>query len=178
MQGFVNLAADFGTAIAWLIPAICYLGGGSLLIGSMYGFWQMVNPGSHTHRRPFWPFITLFVAATLLSFDQMLSFANNTFGGGVQTSLSPNLTSYQPPQIDANGFMGATPEDTLLNIIGVFDYFFQAYGALIVLFAVFTFYNNHKGQRHHYGHPMVQLAFGVAVMNVQSVASVVVSYFG
>ena len=43
MQGFVNLAADFAAAIAWLIPAICYLGGGTLLIGSIYGFWQTVR---------------------------------------------------------------------------------------------------------------------------------------
>lgn len=178
MQGFVNLAADFGTAIATLIPLICYLGGGGFLLASMWGFWQIVNPGSHTHRRPFWPFATLFVAATLLSFDRMLNFANNTFGGGVQTSLSANMTSYQPPQIGANGFMGATPEDTLLNIINVFRYFFMSYGALIVLFALFTFYNNHKGQRHQYGHPIVQLVFGVAVMNVQSIATTVMGYFG
>ena len=177
MQGFVNLAADFAAAIAWLIPAICYLGGGTLLIGSIYGFWQIANPGSQVSRRPAWPFVTLFVAATLLSFDQMLNFANNTFGGGVQTSLSPSLTSYQPPQLGTNGFMGATPEDTLLNIINVFDYFFRAYGALIVLFAVFTFYDNHKGQRHHYGHPITQTVFGIAVMNVQSIASTVIGYF-
>lgn len=178
MQGFVNFAYDIGYGIAWLIPAICYLGGGSFLLASMYGFWQILNPGSHTHRRPFWPFVTLFISATLLSFDRMLTFANNTFGGGVQASLAGSLSSYQPPQINAGGFVGATPEDTLLNIIAAFEYFFEAYGALIVLFAVFTFYNNHKGHRHHYGHPMIQLVFGVAVMNVQSIAAVIVGYFG
>ena len=178
MQGFVNFAADIGTGIAWLIPAICYLAGGGFLLASLYGFWQILNPGSHTHRRPSWPFVTLFVSATLLSFDRMLTFANNTFGGGVQVSLASGLTSYQPPQINGGDLVGATPEDTLLNIIAVFDYFFQAYGALIVLFAVFTFYNNHKGNRHHYGHPMIQLVFGVAVMNVQTIASTVVGYFG
>ena len=177
MQGFVNLAADFGTAIAVLIPAICFLAGGTFLLASFYGFWQMMNPGSHTHSRPFWPFVTLFVSATLLSFDRMLNFANNTFGGGVQTNLSQGMTAYQPPQIGPNGFMGATPEDTLLNIINTFEYFFRAYGALIVLFAVFTFYNNQKGNRHQYGHPITQTVFGVAVMNVQSIATTVIGYF-
>lgn len=177
MQGFVNLAADIAFGITAMIPAICYLGGGILLLASFYGFWQIPHAGSHTSRRPIWPFVSLFFAATLLSFDQMLNFANNTFGGGVQTNLSQGLTSYQPPQVNSSSFAGATPQDMLLNIITTFDFFFQAYGALIVLLALFAFYENQRGNRHRYGHPIVQTVFGIAVMNIQSIASAVIGYF-
>jgi hypothetical protein len=37
MQGFTNLAADFGQAIAVLIPLICYLGAGFFLLASGWG---------------------------------------------------------------------------------------------------------------------------------------------
>ena len=180
MQGFVNMAADFGTAIAVLIPLICYLFGGGLLIASIWGFWQQLNPGSQSNRHPWWPFASLTMSTALLSFDRMLNFATTSFGGGVSSSLSSNLTSYQPPTVN-NGFMGATPEDTLLNIINAFEYFFEAYGALVVLFGLLGLHHVMKGQHQHHhstGRPIVQIVFGIAVMNVASIAATVMSYFG
>ena len=177
MQGFVNLAADVGTAIAVLIPLICYLFGGGLLIASIWGFWQQLNPGSPSNRHPMWPFASLFITTILLSFDRMLDFANASFGGGVTTNLSQNLTSYQPPTVNGS-MMGATPEDTLLNIITTFEYFFQAYGALVVLFGVLAMHHIMKGQQNQgMGRPIVQIVFGIAVMNVKSIAGTVMGYF-
>lgn len=180
MQGFVNLAADIGVALAVLIPTICYLMGGGLLIAALFGFWQQSKPGSEASRHPFLPWAALFTSATLLSYDRMLTFANNSFGGGVSASLSGNLTTYAPATVNAATMMGATPEDTLLNIIAAFEYFFKAYGALIVLFGVLGLYHLSKGNRHHHhtlAKPMVQIVFGIAVMNVQSIAPVVMGYF-
>lgn len=180
MQGFVNLAADIGVVIAMLIPLVCYTMGGSLLIGSIYGFWQQMKPGSESNRHPFLPWAALFTSATLLSYDRMLTFANNSFGGGASASLSTNLTSYAPATVNAGALMGSTPEDTLLNIIDAFDFFFKAYGALVVLFGVLGVYHLTKGHRHHHhtlGKPVVQIVFGVAVMNVQSIAAAVMGYF-
>jgi len=177
MQGFVNLAADFGYAIAILIPLICYLMGGGLLIASIYGFWQWLNP-SRSPRHPWMPFVALFTSAALLSYDRMLNFANNTFGGGVSTSLSSNLTSYTVPTVDTAAMLGATPEDTLLNIITAFEAFFQAYGALVVLFGVIGLHHVMQGNRQHgASKPIVQIVFGIAVMNVLSIATTVMGYF-
>ena len=177
MQGFVNLGADFGTAIAVLIPLICYLMGGGLLIAAIYGFWQSNNP-ARAPRHPWMPYAALFTAATLLSYDRMLTFANNSFGGGVKTSLSGLLTTYAAPTLGPNGMMGATPEDTLLNIITAFERFFQAYGALVVLFGVIGLHQVMQGNRQHtMGKPIVQMVFGVAVMNVLAIATTVMGYF-
>ncbi|RYY15038.1 MAG: hypothetical protein EON55_07185 [Alphaproteobacteria bacterium] len=177
MQGFVNFASDIAYGLAWVIPTICYLGGGSLLLASLYGFWQMQNPGSQASRRPFLPFITMFVAATLLSFDRMLTFANNTFGGGVSSSVAAGLTSYTAPTLDPSNLVGGTPAQTLLSIIAAFLYFFRVYGALIVLLAVFSFYETQKGNRNQNGHPLIQAMFGVAVMNVDTIAAAIIAYF-
>ena len=180
MQGFVNLAADIGVVLATLIPLICYLMGGGLLIAALHGFWQVLKPGSESNRNPFLPWAALFTSATLLSYDRMLTFANNTFGGGVNTSLSGALTTYAPVTVDAATMMGATPEDTLLNIIAAFEYFFKAYGALVVLFGVLGLYHLAKGNRHHHhtlAKPMVQIVFGIAVMNTQTIAPAVMGYF-
>ena len=177
MQGFVNLGADVGVAIAVLIPLICYLTGGGLLIASIYWFWQWLNPARST-RHPWMPFAALFTSSALLSYQRMLNFANATFGGGVTTSSSA-LTSYTAPTLDPSTMAGATPEDTLLNIITAFEFFFQSYGALVVLFGLLGLYHVMQGNRQHTASkPIVQMVFGVAVMNVHSIASTVIGYFG
>ena len=178
MQGFVNLADDFGTVIAVLIPLVCYLMGGGLLIASIYGFWKWLDP-ARPSRHPWAPFAALFTAATLLSYDRMLNYSNNTFGGGgVTTSLAGMLTSYAPPTLDANGLVGATPGDTLLNVMVAFENFFRAYGALVVLFGVIGLHQVMQGNRSPtIGKPIVQMVFGLAVMNVVIVATAVMNYF-
>lgn len=181
MQGFVNLAADVGVALATLVPLVCYLMGGGLLLYAIHGFWQLLKPGSEANRHPVLPWAALFTSATLLSFDRMLTFANNTFGGGASASLSASLTSYAPSTLDPGTLVGGTPEDMLLNILDAFEYFFKAYGALIVLFGVLGVYHLSKGNRHHQhtlAKPLVQFVFGVAVMNVKSIAGTVIGYFG
>ena len=177
MQGFVNLGADVGVAIAVLIPLICYLTGGGLLIASIYWFWQWLNP-ARSIRHPWMPFAALFTASALLSYQRMLNFANGTFGGGVTTSSSA-LTSYTVPTLDPSTMAGATPEDTLLNIITAFEFFFQSYGALVVLFGLLGLYHVMQGNRQHSASkPIVQMVFGIAVMNVHSIAATVIGYFG
>ena len=179
MQGFFNLANDLGVAIAWLIPLICYLVGGGLLIASIHGFWQILKPGSESNRRPTWPAVTLFISATLLSFDRMLDAANTTFGGNTRAALTRTLTTYQAPATNA-ALLGNTPEEWLLNVIYAFEHFFQAYGALIVLLGVMSFHHIMKGNQHHhrtYSKAVIQVVFGLAVMNVRTIAQGVIGYF-
>ncbi len=74
---------------------------------------------------------------------------------------------------------GATPEDTLLNIIMAFEFFFQSYGALVVLFGLLGLYHVMQGNRQNtVSKPIVQMVFRLAVMNVHAIASTVIGYFG
>ena len=179
MQGFVNVGADIGVVIAVLIPLIGYLMGGGLLIASIYYFWQSANQGQGSGYRGK-AIAAFIIAPMLLSFPRMLDYANNTFGGGVTSSSGP-LTSYTAPQLNPSGLMGTTPEETLLNIIEAFEYFFKAYGALIVLLGLLGLYRVMQGncRNHHHstGVPIVQMVFGLAVMNVHSIAATVMGYF-
>jgi len=178
MQGFINLAADIGQALAVLVPFLCYTIGGSFILGSGWGFWQMAKPGSWFQSRPWVPFTTLFIGATLLSFDRMLNYANNTIGGGTQTSLSQVMTSYTAPTADGSSIVGNSPEDTLTNIIYLFEYFFLSYGALMVLLGVLALKGISEGTRRHGPSlALVQIVFGLAVMNIDTIAPGIMSYF-
>ncbi len=47
----------------------------------------MNQPGSFWERHPWVPFATVLFAGALLSFDKMLTYGNNSFGGGPKVSL-------------------------------------------------------------------------------------------
>lgn len=178
MQGFINFADDIGYCISVLVPLLCYLFGGAFLLASFWGFLQLSRPGSRFEAKPWVPFVTLTVAATLLSFDRMVTFATNTFGGGVTASVT-GLTSYTPPTVDGTTLLGASPEETLLNIIKTFNIFFESYGALVVLLGVMALKAANDGNgRTHPRACAIMMFFGICVMNVQVIASAVMSYFG
>ena len=99
------------------------------------------------------PFVGIFISATLFSFDKLLNAANGTVGSNHTASIS-GLTSYTPASVDPSTLMGATPQDTLLNIILAFDLFFMAYGAAIVFWALMELHAIGKGNRRHgFGRP-------------------------
>ena len=111
------------------------------------------------------------------SFDKLLNAANGTVGSNHTASIS-GLTSYTPTTINPSTMMGATPQDTLLNIISTFDLFFMAYGAAIVFWALMELHAIGKGNRRHgVGRPLIHFAFGVALMNIDFIAPAVMNYF-
>ena len=160
MRGFVDVATDTGVVIAVLIPLICYVVGGSLLIGSFYGFWQLANP-ARTLQNRWLPVAGLFTSAALLSYDRILNFANNSFGGGVTSSLAP-LTSYSAPTLDPATQAGATPGEWFINVLTAFQFFFRAFGALMVLLGLLELYRRSKGDRTGgFSWPVVQMVGGI-----------------
>ncbi len=178
MQGFTNLAADFGQAIAVLIPLICYLGAGFFLLASGWGLWHLSKPGSFWERHPWVPFVTPLFAGILLSFDKFLNFGAATMGGGAQSSMDSSMTSYLPPTVDPSTLLGVTPEDTLLNIISMFIYFFRSYGALVVLLGVFSLKSVVEGNRKGATSlSIIMIGFGFCIMNVDSIAAAIVRTF-
>lgn len=179
MQGFVNLAADLGEVIAILIPLICYLSAGGILIASGWGLWQMNRPGSFYEKHPWVPFVGPLFAGMLLTFDRVLNEGTATMGGGgAQASMASAVTSYTPPTVDPSTLLGTTPEATLLSIITMFIFFFRSYGALVVLLGLFKLKGVTDGnQRGHVGTSLVMIAFGFCVMNVDTISSDIMSHW-
>ncbi len=175
MQGFVNFATDLGEVIAVLIPLICYLGGGGILIASGWGLWQMNRPGSFYEKHPWVPFVGPLFAGLLFTFDRVLNEGTKTMGGGGATaSMAAAVTSYTPPAVDPGTLLGTTPEATLLNIITTFIFFFRSYGALIVLLGLFKLKGVTDGnKRGHTGTSLVMISFGFAVMNIDVISSAI-----
>ena len=74
-----------------------------------------------------------------------------------------------------NTLLGTTPEDTLLNIIGMFIYFFRSYGALVVLLGVFMLKSVVEGNRKGAtSSSIVMIGFGFCIMNVDSIAAAII----
>jgi hypothetical protein len=179
MQGFVNFADDVGQAISVVIPAICYLLGISFLIAAGWGCMQLSKGGNGSWvSRPWMPLVTLLIGSALLTFDRMLNLGEATLGSTQTASISDGLTSYTPPAIDSSGLMGNSPEQTIVNIIDAFDYFFINYGAWIILTGILALKHVSEGRRNHGPSlPVVQIIFGFGVMNINTIAPYVMSYF-
>ena len=179
MQGFVNLASDLGEVIAILIPLICYLSAGGILIASGWGLWQMNRPGSFYEKHPWVPFVGPLFAGMLLTFDRVLNEGTNTMGGGGATaSMAAAVTSYTPPTVDPSTLLGTTPEATLLAIITTFIFFFRSYGALVVLLGLFKLKAVVDGnKRGHTGTSLVMIVFGFCVMNVDVICAAIMSHW-
>jgi hypothetical protein len=179
MQGFVNFADDIGVAISILIPTICYLVGVSFIMAAGWGFMQL-SKGAHGRiaSHPWMPFVTLFIGAALLSYDRMLNLAEATIGSAQTASMSDGLTSYTPPTVNPASLVGNSPEQTILNVINVFEYFFVCYGALIVLGGILALKYVSEGRRRHGPSlAIVQIVFGLAVMNIDTIAPTIMGYF-
>src|SRR5947209_3804395 len=122
MQGFINQAADLGYSIAVIVALICYLAVARFVLGSLWEIYRVVRSEG---RLQLWaPIAGIFIGSALLSFDKLLNAANGTLGSSHTASMS-SLTSYTPPSINQNGIVGATPQETWLNIINIFDPFFM-----------------------------------------------------
>ena len=81
-----------------------------------------------------------------------------------------------PPS--ASGVLGATPDASVINVVQLFQYFFQAFGAACVFWAILRWRGIINGRLN--GSPTacgVQFVFGVLLINVVTVASGIESFF-
>jgi hypothetical protein len=108
----------------------------------------------------------------------MLNLAEATIGSAQTASMSDGLTSYTPPTVNPASLVGNSPEQTILNVINVFEYFFVCYGALIVLGGILALKYVSEGRRRHGPSlAIVQIVFGLAVMNIDTIAPTIMGYF-
>jgi hypothetical protein len=179
MQGLVNFTTAIADSIAVVLPALCYLMACScfLFAGWTFRSWAYDNHHHphHFHNRPWVPFVSLILSGVFASFPQFLNMANVSAG----TNLVTSLTSYQATTPgNANNILGATPENTVINVVTLFQYFFQAFGAASVWWAIVRWRAIVNGRNQGSATACaVQFVFGVMCINILTVANGVVALF-
>ena len=179
MQGLVNFATAIADSIAVALPALCYL---MACICFMFSGWtlrswayQHHGHNHHFHTRPWIPFISLLLCGVFATFPHFLNMANVSAG----TSLTTSLTGYSATTPgSASNILGATPQTTVVNVVTLFQYFFEAFGAACVFWAIVSWRAIVNGRTN--GSPTacaIQFAFGVMCINVVTIANGVVSFF-
>jgi hypothetical protein len=168
MQALVNFASYIGYAIAVLLPTLCYLAALALFLFAGWGFWLQARPDNPFRGRPWLPSVSLLLCGVFSSFDVILTKANATAGTNVNVSIA-GLTSYTPPD-GGNNILGNTPGDAIVNVVQIFQAFFQPFGALMCFLAVLAWWAviHGRSQRSQAG-CLVQFVFGVMLINISQI---------
>jgi len=178
MQGLVDFASQIGEALATLIPTFAYLAALWCFLFAAWGFWMQSQPGNPFEGRPWIPVLSLVLSGAFASFDKVLNMALATAGSGVTASISA-LSSYAPPSApDASTLLGTTPSATLVNVVTLFQAFFQSFGAMVVFFALLSWRSVVSGQanRSQMG-CAVQFVFGVMLINILAITNALIAMF-
>jgi hypothetical protein len=176
MQGLVNFSTSIGDAIAVMLPAFCYLAACGCFFFAVWTLRAFAYPHHNHHRhRPWVPFVSLALSGVFATFPNFLTMADISAG----TNLVASLTVYTPttPPNAAN-ILGATPDDTVINVVTLFERFFQTFGAACVFWAILSWRSIVNGRRE--GSPLacgVQFTFGVMCINILTIANGVVAFF-
>ena len=95
-------------------------------------------------------------------------------GGSSLSASITSLSSYSPPNVsDTSSLMGSTPSTTLVNVVTLFQGFFQSFGAMCAFFALLAWravINGHAN-RSQMG-CVVQFVFGIMLINVLAIVMV------
>lgn len=175
MQGLVNFAGEIGNAMAILLPSFSYAAALIAFLYAGWGFWMQSRPDNPFRGKPWVPFVSLILSGAFASFDRVLSMANASAGTNLQVSVAA-LTSYTPPT--AGGVLGATPAETVVNVVQLFQGFFQAFGAMACFFALMAWWSivNGRGNRSQ-GGCGVQFVFGIMLINILTISQWLASVF-
>jgi hypothetical protein len=86
------------------------------------------------------------------------------------------LTSYTPPTV--GDVLGATPGDSIVNVVQLFQAFFQSFGAMACFFAVVTWRSVVNGRSNRtQGGCLVQFVFGIMLINIMTITEWLTSIF-
>jgi hypothetical protein len=177
MLGLVNFASQIGLMLSMLLPPLCYLGAIVLFIIAAWGLWRQAQPDNPYRGRPWVPLVSLLLSGVLASFDRVLSMANVTGGSTIAVSVA-GMTSYVPPPAESGTLLGASPATTIVNVVTLFELFFQAFGAMACLFAVLSWRATVVGRSNRsQGGALVQFIFGILLINVLTISRWVVGLF-
>ena len=178
MQGLVDFTSALADAIATVLPMLCYLAACGCFFSFAWTLWNWSEPHSrynHRHLKPWVPFVSLILCGVFASFPQFLNMANVSEG----SSMVVGLTAYAPttpPNVD-NG-LGATPQASVVDVITLFQNFFEAFGAAAVFWAIMRWRGMVNGRVN--GSPTscaIQFLFGVMCINIVQVSTGIVNFF-
>ncbi len=176
MQGLVNLASQVGLIFAVLLQPACYLGALALFINAGWGFWRQAQPDNPYRGRPWVPAVSLVLCGVLASFDKLLTKANVSAGSTVVVRMS-DAVSYTPTAAPTT-VLGANAGEAIVNVVQLFLLFFQAFGAMACLVAVLAWHASVTGRSNRSKAASgVQFAFGVALINIQTISRWLVATF-
>lgn len=179
MQGLVDFTTALADGISVVLPTLCYLAACGCFCFFAWTLWTWSEPHSrysHQHiGKPWVPFVSLILCGVFASFPKFLSMANVSTG----TDLVVGLTSYAPttPPNVSNG-LGATPQASVIDVVTMFQYFFEAFGAACVFWAIMRWRGMINGRVN--GSPTscaIQFVFGVMCINIVTIATGVVNFF-
>ena len=179
MQGLVNFSTALADGIAVMLPAFCYLMACICFLFAAWTLWTWSEPHSRYshphHHRPWVPWVSLVLSGVFASFPHFLSMANVSVG----TDVTVGLTQYAPTiPPNAGNVLGAGPNATVINVITLFQYFFQAFGAACVFWAIVRWRGIINGRVQ--GSPTscgIQFVFGVLCINIVTIANGVENFF-
>jgi len=176
MEGLVSFAAEVGHGFAVMLPTFCYIAAIGLFLFSGWGFWLQGQPINPFQGKPWIPVVSLILCGAFASFDTILTRANISLGTNVGVSLSSQLTSYDPAT--NSDVLGATPGDSLINIVTEFQSFFQAFGAMCCFFAVLSWRAVINGRSNHSQVGAgIQFLFGCLLINILPITQGLVGIF-
>ena len=176
MQGFVSFASQVGLIFAVLLHPACYLGAIGLFLHAGWGFRRQSQPDNPYRGRPWVPSVSLLTCGVVASFDRFLTKANVSAGSTVVVRMS-DAVSYTPTA-DTATVLGANPGETVVNTVVLFALFFQSYGAMACLRSVFAWEASVNGRNNRSRSSCgVQFAFGIALINIQTIARWLVATF-
>jgi hypothetical protein len=179
MQGLVNFATALADGIAVFLPMLCYLSACGCFIFFAWTLWTWSEPHSrYNHRhigKPWVPIVSLILCGVFASFPKFLTMANVSAG----TNLVVGLTSYAATTApNANGLPGATPEASVIDAVTLFQYFFEAFGAACVFWAIMRWRGMVNGRvTGSLTSCAIQLTFGVMCINIVTIATGIVDFF-
>jgi hypothetical protein len=179
MQGLVNFTTSIADGISVLLPAFCYLMACGCFFFAAWTLWTWSDTHSrynHPHRnRPWIPFVSLVLCGVFATFPKFLAMASVSAG----TNLIVGLTQYAPTIPPNTGtILGATPDASVINVVTIFQYFFQAFGAACVFWAIVRWRGIVNGRLQ--GSPTscgIQFLFGVLCINILTIANGVEQFF-
>jgi hypothetical protein len=178
MQGLVDFASQIGEVFAVLLPTFCYLAALACFLFAAWAFWMQTQPHNPFRDRPWIPFVSLVLAGAFASFDKVLSMALASGGSSLSASIT-TLSSYSPPSVSASpSMLGSTPATALVNVVTLFQAFFQSFGAMCTFFALLSWRSvvNGHANRSQMG-CVVQFVFGIMLINILAIANALVAMF-
>jgi hypothetical protein len=176
MQGLVGFSTAIADGIATLLPALCYLAACGCFFHFAWTLWTWSRPHHpDPWQKPWVPFVSLVLCGVFASFPRFLTMADVSMG----TGLGVSLTAYAPTvPAGAGDLLGDTPEAGVVNVVVLFQYFFQAFGAACVFWAIARWRGIVNDRVT--GSPTscaIQFLFGVCCINIVTIATGVAGFF-